>query len=61
LELDKIEARYEMTIEHVLDALIAGQAGVLALLIKHMFDCRSNSARLTRIEQFLKDKLEYRE
>ena len=45
-----------MSTEAVLTWLGGGMAFLLALLLKHMFDCRKSSERLTRIEQHLKDK-----
>jgi uncharacterized membrane protein len=42
-----------MSIESIFNWILAAQAFELGLLIKHMFDCRRNSERLTRIEDWI--------
>lgn len=50
-----------MNEKELLWTLIGCDAGLLAIILKHMWDCRDNSRQLSVIIRFMKDKLGYKE
>jgi hypothetical protein len=50
-----------VSVEHALDLLAAGEAGLLTLFIAHVIWCAGNNRWRGRVIQFLKDKMGFDE